>query len=136
MLIPETPFPQIGSYALFVDRGLPLSEQTHEIVRILARDWNLANGQISIAFPLRAGASGNQRVDLGDLIDGTPLNATERRELADLERQLSDCSMRTPRQKALGKHRDRLRQRAMYAPIMAGLLRRAQALAATKRKAA
>ncbi|HVM38324.1 MAG TPA: hypothetical protein VM265_08060 [Sphingomicrobium sp.] len=126
MLSPETPFPQVGSYALYHDDALPIDNRSSELVRILER----AGDSVLIAFPLRQGAAGNKRVALAELIDGTPLDRDAARELHDLDRQLAgrvDGAVGvdgrrirlTPRQKELGKRRDALKARMIWAPILA-----------------
>ena len=79
MLSSPTPFPQVGSYALLDLDG------TKQLARIQSAgpDW----GPEDIAFvslPLVVGSSGNRRVGLGDLIDGTPLTPAEAEELDGL----------------------------------------------------
>jgi hypothetical protein len=127
MLIPETPFPHAGSYALLVDPGAR-PPQPAELVRILARETM----RILVGFPLRDGASGNKAVGKDDLIDASPLTPAEEREYHDLDRELRGREIRTPRLKKLQARRAELRVRMIYAPLMARLIRQA----ATRRSAA
>ena len=118
MLSPQTPFPQVGSYALYQDEALPPDNRCSELVRILERGVC----SVLVAFPLREGAAGNKRVAFAELIDGTPLDRDAARELHDLDRQLAGRSLRTPRQKALAARRDALKARMIWAPILANRL--------------
>lgn len=133
MLHNATPFPFVGSYALLIDTDQPPEHQQAELVRILKRDVHpAALGavlMVVVSFPLRAGASGTKTVALEDLIDGTPLDGIEQRELADLQR---DTRQRLRPNKAKVARREVLRQRAIWSPILARRLRDADA----QRKAA
>lgn len=134
MLNVETPFPYVGSHALFNDPDMPKPQPT-ELVRILWR----REGFAMISFPLRDGASGNKVVPADELIDASPLSGEETREFHDLDRDLiargivavAGTSGRpkrlTPRQKALKARRDALKQRMIFAPLMERLLRAARA---------
>jgi hypothetical protein len=84
MLHVDTPFPEVGSFALYQDPDLPMPERRSELARIIERGVSVA----LISLPLRLGAGGNKRVPLADLIDGTPLTKAEERELTDLDRSL------------------------------------------------
>lgn len=114
MIQAETPFPHVGSYALFVDPAQPVGMQRAELVRIQRRD----DEEASVSFPLRVGASSNKVVALGQLIDGTPLTADEKREHADLERHLTGRTRLTPKLKAMALRSERLRKRAIYSIIL------------------
>jgi hypothetical protein len=129
MLNVETPFPYVGSHALFNDLDLPAPQET-ELARIMWR----REGFAMIALPLRDGASGNKIVPADQLIDATPLSPAEVREFHDLDRSLVGRSLKTPKQKRLKARRDFLKQRMIFAPIMERLLRAARAR--TERKAA
>jgi hypothetical protein len=120
MLNPATPFPQIGSFALFLDDDQPVP-QVLELVRILERGASV----VLVAFPLRDGAGGNKRVPLADLIDATDLAPDESRQLADLQRHLTGRGRLTPKMQAQAAAAKALRQRAIYAPLMRRLLDRA-----------
>lgn len=144
MLNQETPFPQVGSYALLIDKDQPHPQPT-ELVRILRRNsgeaflrtslWQGAPIElVTVSFPLRDGASGTKSVPFSDLIDGTELTPAEARELADLDRELHGRSMRTQRQKEKGARRDALKLRAIWAPALRRLMR--GAAAGRRRKAA
>jgi hypothetical protein len=122
MLSPETPFPYVGSYALFVDPDAP-PPQADELVRI---NWR-REGFAMVSFPLRDGASGNKTVPFADLIDATPLSSEEAREFHDLDRALFGRSLRTAKQKREAARRDALRRRTIYAPLLERLLRKARA---------
>jgi hypothetical protein len=102
MLKSHTPFPLVGSYALFEQDG-----ETH-LVRIVLRDLG---GTATIAFPFRDGASGNARVEIEALRCGEPLTASEINEAARLQRKRKSAS-----DKARLK---RLRTREIDARIMA-----------------
>jgi hypothetical protein len=134
MLRAPAPFPYVGSHALFEDH-----DGTH-LVRICYRRWHGGDDGYAVAmvaFPLREGATGNREVPESELIDGTTLDAAERRRLADLERELTvyvppqGCARGTrklrrltsPRLKALGAELQRLKRRALYAPILEQRLR-------------
>jgi len=84
MLRVPTPFPQVGSYALIQDEGELM------LCRIVDRDSD--TGQVLIAFPERFGASGNKRVMVDRLIDGTPLTDAERREWRAAEQAIAGKS--------------------------------------------
>lgn len=131
MLTPETAFPYVGSYAVYVDLDQP-PPQRDELVRI---QWR-REGWAMVAFPLRDGASGNKTVAAADLIDGTPLTHEEKRELVELDRALFGRSLRTPRQKALKARRDALQSRAIWEPHLTRLLREHRARQASQKEAA
>ena len=84
MLRTPTPYPQVGSFALLVDVNLPVGQQRVELVRVM----RLGVSTAAVAFPLRAGATGNTTVALADLIDGTPLTAAEEAVAERLEASL------------------------------------------------
>lgn len=95
MLSTPAPFPHVGSFALFIDTNLPATHQRAELVRIIRRGFTgrpssgaKLDAEIAIAFPNRVGASGNMVVAETDLIDATPLDKAEERELTDLLRDL------------------------------------------------
>jgi hypothetical protein len=135
MLNQPAPFPYVGSFALFEDDD----GETH-LVRIQAKrpERNGATERVfaMISFPLRDGASGNKVVAFDQLQDGTPLTRLEQREFHDLDRALAGRSLRTAKQKAAKARRDALRARILAEPIMARLVREADAKAARQRKAA
>jgi hypothetical protein len=131
MLNPETPFPYVGSYALYVDMDQP-APQREELVRIMWRSERM----VAVSFPLRSGAGGNKAVlDIG-LIDATPLSFEETREFHDLDRALFGRSLRTKRQQAANARRVALQRRAIWAPYMKRLLREMCARSAQQRRAA
>lgn len=128
MLSPPTPFPQVGSYGLYLDKALPLEQQIAEPARILERGADV----LFIALPLRAGAAGNQRVALDNLIDATPLDAAEKRELAELQNHLRDRARLTPKMKLQKARLMALANRALWQDTLHRLLRRvAERAAAT-----
>jgi hypothetical protein len=88
-------FPYPGSYALHVDLDLQ-PPQPCELVRI---QWR-RQGFAAVAFPLREDGEPTKVVAESDLLDATPLDADERRELADLQRLLKDRIPRTAAMKA------------------------------------
>lgn len=144
MLTPETAFPYVGSYAVYVDLDQP-PPQRDELVRIQGRRTERTVGEggrstetgfAMVAFPLRDGASGNKTIAAAELIDGTPLTHDEKRELADLERALFGRSLTTPKQKRLAARRDALRSRAIWEPHLTRLLREHRARQASQREAA
>lgn len=111
MLSSATAFPQVGSYALYEDPELPRGDRRPELVRILELGATVA----LVAFPLREGrASGNKRLPLADLLDGTPLTAQEKREEVELFRQVTGKDRLTPRQKQLKVRHDALRARMIW----------------------
>lgn len=129
MLSPATPFPAVGSYALFEDPNLPRGQRRTELVRILERGAHV----VLVSFPLREGAGGNRRVALADLIDGTPLTAEEKREEFDLYRQIFGRDRLTPKQKEKKARHEALRGRQIWSGC---LQRKMDELAALQRKAA
>ncbi len=110
MLNVPTPFPQVGSFALYQDLAIPLAERRSELARILERGPN----DILIALPLRDAASGNQRVSFEELIDATELTPAENLELAEIARALRGRSLRKPKQKAQLARHDALRSRLLW----------------------
>lgn len=132
MLIPETPFPYPGSYALHVDTDLAPQQQQAELVRIMWR----REGQVAVSFPLRLNASGNKVIAADALIDATPLTAAEALEFHDLDRSLAGRSLRTAKQKRQAARRDALKQHVVWAPHMERLLRRARTIMASQQRAA
>lgn len=130
MLSAPTPFPEVGSYGLYHDPAQAPGERRTELVRILERGSTVA----LVAFPLRDGAGGNRRVALADIIDGTPLDDDERRELADLQRHLHGRRLRSPKALADKARMDTLASRAIWSGPLQRLSERAAA--AQRRKAA
>jgi hypothetical protein len=120
MLSPETPFPYPGSYALHIDADRPAAQQSAELVRILWR----TGAHTGIAYPLREGASGNRIVEHKELINATPLDQYERRELAELYRELHGRVIRSVRMREKAERLELLRSRATWAVHLARLLRR------------
>lgn len=112
-------FPFPGSYALHVVAGEPA------LVRII--EWIGPQGQVPfgdkatamVAYPLRIGASGNTKVEIGALIDATPLNADERIEAGELERRLA--GNKRPRKVDLAREQQ-LRMRAIHADVLHRLI--------------
>lgn len=125
MLRNPAPFPHVGSFGLFTDADLPVAQQRAELVRIL----RLAGTMAFIAFPLRAGASGNTLVRLDEITDATPLTKTEERELTDLERALRGRARPNPT-KATRRHA--LRERAIWSLVLNSELAKLHALEARK----
>ena len=128
MLSAETPFPQVGSYALLVDRDLPPERQRAELVRIQYRHLAMPGDSalVTVAFPLRGGADGTKRVPLAELIDGTPLASVESRRMTDLRRELAGSRVRG--RKAKDALYQALRTRAIWAPHFERLLSEARRL--------
>lgn len=126
MLSPETPFPQVGSYALLIDRDRPIERQSAELVRILRRYRMGWDAPVTLAFPLREGAGGTKNGVLSDLIDATPLTSAESREMTDLRRALTGQRVRGRKTKA--ERYAQLRSRAIWAPHFERLLRQAREL--------
>lgn len=117
MLQVATPFPHVGSYALFIDDRLPIGEQRAELVRIMRRPTICERGgDVAVAFPLRTGASGSRLVDDARLIDGTPLTKAEERELADLQRYVAG---RERPNRAKAERCEALRNRLIMSGVMA-----------------
>lgn len=127
-------FPHPGSFALFVDTMLPVAQQRAELVRIQRRYEHKALGSVfdmaAVSFPLRQGASGSKAVLADDLIDGTPLNAEERKEHAILENHLRGRERLTPRLKEMLKAAEKLRQRAIFSMVLESELAKLRALEA------
>lgn len=130
LLSPETPFPQVGSYALLIDRDRPLEQQSAELVRILRRYRMDRDAPVTVAFPLREGASGTKSVVVSDLIDATPLTSAESREMTDLGRALTGPRVRG--RKAKAERYGQLRARAIWAPHFDRLLRHARGIEARR----
>lgn len=129
MLSPETPFPEIGSYALFIDNNRAPELQEHELVRIQRR-WNSHRGGpffVLVSFPLRDGASGTMVVAEADLIDGTALTREEEREFHELDLALLNRTIRTAKQRLIKARRDALKDRMLAGPVLDRLLRFARA---------
>lgn len=117
MLKVPAPFPQVGSYAMFVDSNLPRDDQRAELVRIIRRPTVCdRGGDVAIALPLRIGASGNQVVDEADLLDATPLTGAEQRELTDL---LNYIRARVRPDKTKMARAEALRSRLVMSDVMA-----------------
>jgi len=129
MLSPATLFPQIGSYGLYEDPELEPAERRAELVRILERRVSV----VLVAYPLRDGATGNQRVPLADIIDATPLSQEESREMTDLGRSLVGRSMQTKAQKAAKARLEHLHSRNIWSGC---LRRRLDELSSRQRRAA
>lgn len=111
MLHPATNFPQVGSYCLYEDKDLPRGERRPELARILEVGASVA----LIALPLREGrASGNKRVPLADLIDGTPLTDEEKVEEVELFRAVLGKDRLTPALRRKKDRHDALRQRQIW----------------------
>lgn len=115
MLKVPAPFPQVGSYGLLVDLNQP-PPQSAELVRIMRRDD--FRGQVSVAFPLRAGACGNRIVAASELIDATPLTKAEERELTDLQRHLVGRTRMTPKLRAMNTRAHDLKARQIFGIIL------------------
>lgn len=128
MLQVATPFPHVGSYALFIDDRLPIGEQRAELVRIMRRPTICERGgDVAVAFPLRTGASGSMLVDDGQLIDGTALAKTEERELTDLLNYIR-ARVRPAADKMA--RAEALRRRLIYSQLLAAELAKLGRLAA------
>lgn len=140
MLSAETPFPYQGSSALYIDRDLPPSEQRAELVRIISRraphlPFGETGAQSLVSFPLRTGASGNKVVPEAELIDITPLDQAERKEMAELFGHLLGRERLTPKMKRQKARHDALKNRSMWADFARPLIADARRLS-EKRKAA
>lgn len=138
MLQHETPYPHVGSYAVFIDAELPPERQRPELARI---QWR-REGELVISLPLRDGAAGTKSIDPAQLIDASPLSAAQRREFHDLDRDLAGIEARirrwaeqdepgrkprlSPRQREMAARRDALKHRIIYGPILDRLLRLAR----------
>jgi hypothetical protein len=141
LLNAETPFPNVGSYALTVDPLSGLHAAQVELVRILGvRTGSLAELGITehvveclVSFPLRDGASGTRTVPFDKLIDATPLTGREGKEMVDLARELRGPKVRARANKKL-RH-DALKQRAIWAPHLRLLLVEAARREARRRAA-
>lgn len=119
MLKVPTEFPQVGSYALFVDITLPLAQQRAELVRIMRRPTICERGgDVAISFPLRTGASGSMIVPEDALIDATPLTKAEEREMHDISRALSGRDKLTNKQRVMKARGEDLRDRHIMSAVM------------------
>lgn len=142
MLNAETPFPNVGSYALTVDPVTGLDAGQVELVRILEAP---PGGLVLVSFPLRDNAGGTKRIAPSELIDGTPLTGAEGREMIDLERELRQRGPvgkdgRATKARVRGRaakqlRHDALRQRAIWAPHLRLLLVEAARREARRRAA-
>lgn len=132
MLKTAADFPHAGSFALLIDETLPTHLQRAELVRIqFVHAANPpASGMATIAFPLRDGASGTRRVHMADLIDGTPLDAAERKEHAELVVHLKGRERMTPRLRKLAERSEALRKRAIFSMLLESELARLRSLEA------
>ena len=131
MLNVPAPFPQVGSFALYVDPDLPIEAQRAELVRIMRRDGQPQFPGAAVAFPLRTGATGNRLVSERQLIDPTPLTTAEERELTDLQNQLRG---RARPNKAKVERAEALRTRQLMADLAAIEFRKLDALHARTRR--
>jgi hypothetical protein len=116
------PVPPRGSYALLIDPAAGDAAGA-ELVRIQRRDGERMSSASRCA---RAPAAPNEST-ADQLIDATPLTSDEQRTFHHLDRALHGRRLRTPQQKDAKALRDRLHQRMVYAPVLARLLRQAQA---------
>lgn len=112
MLKVAAPFPQVGSFALLVDDLMPVEMQRAELVRIQYR----GDARVSVAWPLRIGASGYRSVAEAELIDATPLTKGEERELADLQHYVA--GRERPNKKKAARC-EALRSRLIMSGVMA-----------------
>lgn len=119
MLRTPAPFPYPGSFALLIDKELPVERQRAELARVIRIDSGDVTNWASIALPLRVGASGNRVVPLGDLIDATPLTRAEDVELRAL--QMAVRSRVRPNKAKLSRV-EALRQRAIFSVLLASEL--------------
>lgn len=113
MLKVPAPYPQVGSYALFVDDLLATELQRAELVRL--QSTPLGKEGALVSWPLRVGSSGSRRVPLADLIDATPLTKAEEREMHDLDRELRG---RKRPDKAKAPRCEALRRRHIMSTVM------------------
>lgn len=133
MIRSPAPFPLTGSYALFADplepvpivNGKPGKPRLH-LVRIAGsgrRPFTADEIAYQITFPLRDGvATGTRTVDLEELIDCTPIDVAEAREMADIRRHLKDRARLTPKMMAQTERADELELRARMAALAAPML--------------
>jgi hypothetical protein len=132
MLKTAADFPHAGSFALYVDKALPPSQQRAELVRIQRRYCETGADprfeMVTVSFPLRGGASGHKVVAFDDLIDGTPLNRDERRQHADLENHLRGRDRLTPRLRAMLVTAEKLRSRAIFSMVLESELAKLRAI--------
>lgn len=128
MLDSNTPFPQAGSYGLFQAAG------TTELARIMSRPPATEGAEpfAEISLPLVYGASGNKRVPLADVLDGTPLTKGEEAEYRRLDRELAGQSRPNRTKHA---RLQQLRLRSIRAPMLKDLLDRLAAAHAARRVA-
>lgn len=122
MLKIPAPFPQVGSFALFEDPNLPAGERRAELVRVMR-----FGAGVTVAFPLRLGASGNRITELSSLIDATPLTREEERELTDLQRSLARQAR--PNRARIDRA-ESLRKRLIYSSLLATELKKLERLQA------
>lgn len=118
MLNNPTPFPLVGSYALY-----ETACETH-LVRIQHRDMSGREGAALISFPGSFAASGSKTVPLADLIDGTPLTLDERAEMQATLRAMGAAAIHNSRA-ARAKRYLALRERDIRSETMQRLMERA-----------
>lgn len=117
MLSTPAPFPQPGSYALY-----ELAGRTH-LVRIQYRDPQ--GDEVTLSFPLVPDiASGNRRARLADLIDGTPLSASDLSRLHLLEAEIARLAPNGRARRARRAEIDALRERDIRSRTLAEMLAR------------
>ena len=117
MIRAPAPYPHAGSFAAFIDTDVPRPEDRRaELVRIARIE---AGGTAFITFPLRGAASGSRTLTLDELIDCTPLTHDEQRELTDLQLALKGRKLRTAKQQQSMFRAERLKERLLYAQLMA-----------------
>jgi hypothetical protein len=130
VLANDSAFPFAGSFALYCDPNLPKGARRPELARILEH----GDPNVLISLPLRLGADGNRRVELTELIDGTPLSEAEEAELKALRKRL--LTARRGRA-ALQARFDALRSRSIHLMILrAERAKWAAAQAESRRQAA
>jgi hypothetical protein len=126
-------FPHVGSYALFADPLEPVPIVNRKpgrprlhLARIAGfgrRGFTADEVTYQITLPLREGvASGTRSVDFEELIDCTPLNVAEAKEMADIQRHLGGRTHLTPKMRAQKERADELEQRARMAILAAPML--------------
>lgn len=131
MLATPSPYPQMGSHALYEacpEPGRGAAPGQLRAVRILG--WEIggavcagAEDRARISLLGHAAASGCRRVPLAELLDATAWSEAEEAEYAGLDRELAGSSLRSKRHKAMAARQDDLLRRHRHAEELARQLR-------------
>lgn len=114
MLSVYAPFPERGSYGLYVVDGVT------RLARIISRN---PDDSAVVSLPALAGASGNRTVPLAQIRDGTPLSDADRDEMRELAGKLLSTRKPSPTARARRARLEALRCREIDARLLAELMR-------------